>query len=73
MVYQLGLIEREINDLVLRELGERNKSREDRAVREHSSLSEQKEVNEGDVCPICQEVLDKTTDSLTFCRCGIIQ
>ena len=72
VVYQLGLIEREINELVLRELGERNRSLKQETVTEDSSPSEQKEVNEGDVCPICQEVISQTTESLTYCRYCIV-
>ncbi|KAI6649338.1 E3 ubiquitin-protein ligase ZSWIM2-like isoform X2 [Oopsacas minuta] len=73
LIYQKGLIEREINDLVLRELGERNRSVNHRAINESTSpLSYQRELQEGDVCPICQEVLSQANEPLTFCRqsCG---
>ena len=69
MVYQQGLIEREINDMVLRELGERNKSIQQGSVPESNSpLSQQREVQDGDVCPICQEVLSQAKEPLTYCR-----
>eukprot|EP00800_Vazella_pourtalesii_P020939 TRINITY_DN758_c0_g3_i3.p1 TRINITY_DN758_c0_g3~~TRINITY_DN758_c0_g3_i3.p1 ORF type:complete len:434 (-),score=81.19 TRINITY_DN758_c0_g3_i3:655-1956(-) len=73
LTFQQGLIEREINDMVLRELGERNKIIHEGSVpKSNSPVSQQRQVQDGDVCPICQEDLSQATEPLTYCRqsCG---
>ncbi|XP_075789885.1 E3 ubiquitin-protein ligase ZSWIM2 isoform X3 [Pelodiscus sinensis] len=73
--FQLGLLEREINDILQRlhqehTLPSRANALSNKTVqKEDDGYIHQKEIDEEDVCPICQEELLKKMFPITYCRC----
>jgi len=80
--WQLGLVEREINEL-LRDSITRQTQRS--AVRQSASSADtenktgpaagtvpQREIGEDDICPVCQEELLANHQPVTFCRSDVI-
>jgi E3 ubiquitin-protein ligase ZSWIM2 len=76
VTWQLGLVEREINEL-LRGLLERQQRRTPQrqinkdvaiAMVENRETLEQREISEEDVCPICQDELLAKHEPVTFCK-----
>ncbi|XP_075789884.1 E3 ubiquitin-protein ligase ZSWIM2 isoform X2 [Pelodiscus sinensis] len=74
--FQLGLLEREINDILQRlhqehTLPSRANALSNKTVqKEDDGYIHQKEIDEEDVCPICQEELLKKMFPITYCSCG---
>uniref|UniRef100_A0A7M4F3U9 Zinc finger SWIM-type containing 2 n=1 Tax=Crocodylus porosus TaxID=8502 RepID=A0A7M4F3U9_CROPO len=76
--FQLGLLEREINDVLQRLHQEQPSSPKAKALstktleKEDDGYINQKEIDVEDVCPICQEELLKKMLPITYCRysCG---
>ncbi|KYO33738.1 E3 ubiquitin-protein ligase ZSWIM2 [Alligator mississippiensis] len=76
--FQLGLLEREINDVLQRVHQEQSSSPKAKALstetleKEDDGYINQKEIDVEDVCPICQEELLKKMLPVTYCRysCG---
>uniref|UniRef100_A0A8C8VJD3 Zinc finger SWIM-type containing 2 n=1 Tax=Pelusios castaneus TaxID=367368 RepID=A0A8C8VJD3_9SAUR len=76
--FQLGLLEREINDMLQRLHQEQtpparaNTFHNILVKREEDGYVNQKEIDAEDVCPICQEQLLKKMCPITYCRysCG---
>lgn len=70
MVWQHGLVEREINEL-LRGLttqdNQRNKLNNDYKTNVDNQI-EQRIINENDLCPICQEEFLIKKLPITYCR-----
>ncbi|XP_064648018.1 E3 ubiquitin-protein ligase Zswim2-like isoform X2 [Lineus longissimus] len=78
VTWQLGLVEREINEL-LRGLLVRQQQRTPRrqinkdvaiAMVENQETLDQREISEEDVCPICQDELLLKHEPVTFCKFG---
>ncbi|KAM6071130.1 LOW QUALITY PROTEIN: E3 ubiquitin-protein ligase ZSWIM2 [Chlamydotis macqueenii] len=73
--FKLGLLERQIEDVLQRLHQEQTKSRGNSLVttlhQENDRCTNQRETDEKDVCPICQELLKKMLP-ITYCRysCG---
>ncbi|XP_064924994.1 E3 ubiquitin-protein ligase ZSWIM2 [Columba livia] len=74
---KLGLLEREIEDVLQRLHQERTQNPEETLFsqtlhQESDRCIDQKEIDEEDVCPICQEELLKKMLPITYCRysCG---
>lgn len=69
--FQLGLTEGEINDL-LRGIHQvqapQLRASDETAQVEEDGYLKQKDINAGDICPICQEVLLEKKLPVTFCR-----
>lgn len=65
VVWQQGLVEREINEL-LRELTRENY--QGNPVKKNETEVEQRAIEETDVCPICQEEFLANKCSITYCR-----
>ena len=79
VTWQLGLVEREINELLrgitahqdtktslrknLQPTGSEQTSED-----QDSGLVPQREINEDDVCPVCQDELLKKHEPVTYCR-----
>jgi len=79
VIWQLGLVEREINEIVYEHLRCQSPTLPDATPtsKPHPQNSQRarvkpKEINNDDVCPICQDDLIKNGKKLTFCRfsCG---
>ena len=70
VVWQLGLIEREINEILLGHLRKQSPVRT-AAVQPSNHKAVQRDVGPDDVCPICQdELLSPAQKALTFCKYG---
>ncbi|NWQ75561.1 ZSWM2 ligase, partial [Columbina picui] len=74
---KLGLLEREIEDVLQRLHQERTQNPEETLFsqtlhQENDRCIDQKEIGEEDVCPICQEELLQKMLPITYCRysCG---
>ncbi|XP_007529609.1 E3 ubiquitin-protein ligase ZSWIM2 [Erinaceus europaeus] len=70
---QLGLVEREINDLLLgiHQVQTPKQGRIDQNVHmEEDGCIQQKEIDADDICTICQELLLEKKLPVTFCRFG---
>ncbi|NXW83450.1 ZSWM2 ligase, partial [Alopecoenas beccarii] len=74
---KLGLLEREIEDVLQRLHQEQTQNSEEPLFsqtlhQESDRCIDQKEIDEEDVCPICQEELLKKMLPITYCRysCG---
>jgi len=78
--WQLGLVEREINELLQRNIAQQTQ-RSDHNQTAPSAVSEtgggsaactvpQREIGGDDICPICQEELLASHQPVTFCRSG---
>ncbi|CAF0983259.1 unnamed protein product [Rotaria sp. Silwood1] len=78
MLWQQGLVEREINELLrelTRENDEKNKSNSNYKIKDEDendadSNVEQRPISENDVCPICQEEFLSKKLPITYCRHG---
>ena len=74
VVWQLGLVQREINEILHDHLRCQSPSLPDPAALPHAHVQKiripQKEILCGDVCPICQDDLLKSVKILTYCRFG---
>ncbi|CAF3787582.1 unnamed protein product [Rotaria sordida] len=77
MLWQKGLVEREINELLrgLAREDERNKTNHTQKPKnddedDDDSEVEQRPINENDVCPICQEEFLIKKVPITYCRHG---
>ena len=70
VIWQLGLIEREINEILLGHL--RKQSPVHSASRQPSDQKTvQRDIGPDDICPICQdELLSQQQKALTFCKYG---
>lgn len=73
---KLGLLEREIEDVLQRLHQERTQNPEETLFsqtlhQESDRCIDQKEIDEEDVCPICQEELLKKMLPITYCRLSI--
>ena len=71
-MYQLGLCERELNNVLYGV-----KQAEKKVIQKSQSANgrgtiKQKEIEEDDVCPICQEDICKRKNNLTFCRYDMV-
>ncbi|CAB4015338.1 E3 ubiquitin- ligase ZSWIM2-like [Paramuricea clavata] len=74
LVYQLGLVEREIGEVV-RGLftntgGSKPTTRKTDGESDSREKLSKKEITEDDVCPICQEDLFEQTQPTTYCKYG---
>ena len=82
MSFQLGLVEREINEL-LRGIAKKEQKPSRRAMElakkaanqleknatgDGREILQQKEITEEDVCPICQDELLEKREPVTYCR-----
>jgi len=79
--WQLGLVEREINELL--QQGSTTQQPQHPACRQPTASADavnnssgsaagtvpQREISEDDICPICQEELLANHQPVTFCRC----
>lgn len=81
MTWQLGLNEREINQIIRGDAAQnqqknkpsqaKNSKQSDKKPEEASSSTEQREILESDVCPICQDEFLSKKLPVSFCRtCG---
>ena len=69
VIWQLGLIEREINEILLGHL--RRQSPVHSSAQPSDQKTVQRDIGPDDVCPICQdELLGASQQSLTFCKYG---
>ncbi|XP_021011125.1 E3 ubiquitin-protein ligase ZSWIM2 [Mus caroli] len=71
--FQLGLTEGEINDLlwgIHQVQAPQLRASDETALVEEDGYLKQKDINAGDICPICQEVLLEKKLPVTFCRFG---
>ena len=69
-MYQLGLVERDIDKVIHGHLVAKGSKLEGNEEAK-PGVQTQREVLEGDVCPICQEeLLGAHTSSITFCKFG---
>jgi len=73
--WQLGLVEREINQLLQSDLIQQTARSQPTLLADKQNSAEdasgtvpQREVSEDDVCPICQEELLAKHQPVTFCR-----
>jgi E3 ubiquitin-protein ligase ZSWIM2 len=68
IVYQFGLIEREIHEVINGYLTQQSPRQEEATV---PSLFQQRPVSQDDVCPICQdELMSEKPQRLTHCKHG---
>jgi len=74
LVWQRSLTDREIETVLQMRFAKRPKSSapKQQAARGNDDQPERREVEEGDICPICQEEM-KNTEALTYCRDGCRQ
>ena len=74
-MFQLGLCERELNNVLYgsRQV-QNNKESPSKAASAGSSKQtlKQKQIDKDDVCPICQDDIYKTKKSLSFCKYVIL-
>ena len=72
VIFQLALVEREIDELVhgyhSYHSKQNNKAADDAINSSSSSLATKKPLGPDDVCPICQEDLLASPMALTHCR-----
>ena len=73
MVYQLSLVEREVNEILYSRTGTTHRVTKESKEPTASSTSgravvTRREVTEGDVCPICQDELLGAPEPVTFCK-----
>ncbi|XP_059145371.1 uncharacterized protein LOC131932456 isoform X2 [Physella acuta] len=75
--WQLGLVEREINEILRGKVtSEQPRSRPTKAISKASEMSEgravvdQREIADGDVCPICQDEMLVKKLPVTYCKFG---
>lgn len=75
IIFQLALVEREINELVHGYYSNQNKEKEDDSNKASASdntlsslMAHRKLLDPDDVCPICQEYLLTSSVSLIYCR-----
>ena len=67
-VYQLGLCERELNDVVYGKKETERKVIKAVSAGGDRDILKQKTLDADDVCPICQEDIYKNKKGLTYCR-----
>lgn len=70
VVYQLGLVEREIAEVVYGKSTVNNSTKkinDDTGSNCREKLCK-KEITEDDICPICQEDLLGVTEATTYCK-----
>ena len=75
VVFQLGLIEREINDIIYsrpKQTQSKNVVSQKNSESATGGCVQKRPISADDVCPICQEELLGSTKPLTYCRtsCG---
>lgn len=70
VVYQLGLCERELNNVIYGRKEPERKIVKTVSAGNDRDIQKQKKIEADDVCPICQEDLVKSRGSLTYCRFG---
>ena len=72
VVYQLGLVEREIGEVVrglfTNTRGNNSESRKTNGESDSREKLSKKEITEDDVCPICQEDLYGQSQPTTYCK-----
>lgn len=69
VIFQLGLVEREINEVLLGYLTRQNPNEKDSANKISSCGScDQRPIASDDMCPICQDELLKMPQRLSYCR-----
>ena len=72
VVYQLGLVEREIGEVVrgmfTNTRGNNSTSRKTNEESDSRETLSKKEITEDDVCPICQEDLFGQSQPTTYCK-----
>lgn len=68
VVYQLGLCERELNNVIYGRKEPERKIVKTVSAGNDRDIQKQKKIEADDVCPICQEDLVKSRGSLTYCR-----
>lgn len=72
VVYQLGLVEREIGEVVhgmfTNTRGNNSTSRKTNEESDSREKLSKKEIAEDDVCPICQEDLFGQSQPTTYCK-----
>lgn len=75
VVYQLGLVEREISEVVRGSFANNKTNKETGSNRRYKETDSReklskKEITEDDVCPICQEDLRDQIQPTTYCKYG---
>ena len=78
VTWQLGLVEREINELLRGLLTRQQATRPSRtaatsAAKDGRQQLEQRPISDEDVCPICQEEFLEKHEPVTFCKYGCAQ
>ena len=68
MVWQQGVVEREINELLRELTRENHQQRKVSSEKENGTEVEQRAIEENDLCPICQEEFLANKLSITYCR-----
>lgn len=73
VIFQLSLVEREINEVMKGGYSRSNRSKrkdsgKDMANSDDREKLKQKQIEEEDVCPICQDELLRKPEPLTYCK-----
>ena len=72
LIWQQALIEREINEIILGYLRRQpaDQSKSSIQSHDHTKMVTQRQIEPGDVCPICQDNLLDSTQSIVYCQFG---
>ncbi len=72
LVWQLGLVEREIDEIILGYISKQSADQSKRSNESHdnANIVSRRSIEPEDVCPICQNNMSDSTQPVVYCRFG---